>query len=196
METNTTAAATDTTTPTPTTTTTEPTPTPNPAPTPEAGTPAPTPIVPEKYDIKVGEDSPIDNAYLDAFQSYAKEQKLTQEEASKLFNREQFAVSEYLKRSNVEFEQMKSQWVESVKKDPEIGGDNYAANVELAHRALEKYGTPQFKQELESSGFGNHPELVRIFARIGKSLADDKFVSPGAVSGGKKSYEDIFYGKS
>ena len=173
-------------------TTTEPTQTP-PTPPSEAAKPN-TQVVPENYTLDLGKDAVLDNTYLDSFKSYAKEQKLTQEQASQLLNRENFAVSEYVKKQNADFESIKNNWVETVKKDPEIGGEHYAANVELAHRALEKYGTPQFKQELEESGYGNHPELVRIFARIGKSMQDDKFVSPNAVTGGKKSYEEIFYG--
>lgn len=151
------------------------------------------PTIPEKYEFKL-EQSPLDKSYLESFQTYAKEQKMTQDQAQKLLERESFAVNEYLNKQNAEFEKTQSQWVEAIKQDQEIGGDNFNKNIELAHRALKKYGTPQFIQDLEQSGFGNHPELVRIFARIGKSIGEDSMISTNTNTGGKKSYEEIFYG--
>lgn len=157
---------------------------------------APTaPVVPEKYELKPVDGSPVDAKYLESFQTYAKEKGMTQEQAQQLFERETFAVSEYASKLDSEFEAQKSQWIEAVKKDPEIGGDHFQQNVELAHRALERFGAPSFVKELDASGYGNHPELVRVFARIGKALSEDRFIDPGANTGGKRSMEEIFYGK-
>lgn len=150
--------------------------------------------LPEKYELKVTDQSLFEPAYLDQFQAYAKEHKLTQDQAQQILDREASAISEYAKRQQSEFSSVQTQWVESCKKDPEIGGDNFKASVELAQRALEKYATPSFVQDLNNSGYGNHPELVRIFARIGRAMSEDKLVSSGSVSSGSKSFEDIFYG--
>jgi hypothetical protein len=155
----------------------------------------PTPIIPEKYELKVGEAFTLGQEYLDSFQAYAKEAKLSNEQAQQILDREAFALSEYSKKQEVEFEGIKNKWIEDAKNDPEIGGDSFKQNVELAQRALEKYSTPQFINELNSSGYGNHPELVRIFARIGKAFSEDKIVSANTNTGNKKSYEEIFYGK-
>lgn len=152
------------------------------------------PVVPEKYELKLGENAPLDASYLESFQSYAKDQKMTQEQAQKLVEREAYAVSEYQKRQSQDFEQTQAQWIDTVKKDPEIGGEAFQKNIELAHRALKQFGTQTFIEQLESSGFGNHPELVRIFARIGKAFGEDTLVSTNTNSGGKKSYEEVFYG--
>lgn len=154
-----------------------------------------TPVIPEKYDLKLSDGSQLDSAYLEKFSSFAKEKKLTQEQAQEFLGREEMALKSYADKQAQEFEQLKTQWVSDVKNDPEIGGEAFTKNVELAHRALEKFGTQKFIEELNQTGYGNHPELVRIFSRIGKLISEDKMVSPGSVSGGTKTYEDIFYGK-
>lgn len=157
-------------------------------------TPPPS-VIPEKYELKLGETNLVDSSYLETFQNYAKEAKLSNDQAQQILDREVYAMSEYVKKQEIEFEGIKNKWVEAAKTDPEIGGDSFNQSVELAQRALEKFATPQFINELNTSGYGNHPELVRIFSRIGKSFADDKIVSANTNTGNKKSYEEIFYGK-
>ncbi len=151
-------------------------------------------VVPEKYDLKMPEGSPLKPEYLEKISSYAKEKKLSNDQAQELLQQQHSVVDEFLKQQVTEFEQTASAWKEQAMKDPEIGGEAFTKNVELAHRALEQFGTPQFRAELSATGYGNHPELVRIFARIGKKMADDKMVVPGAQTGGNRSYEDVFYG--
>lgn len=153
------------------------------------------PVVPEKYDLKLADGAKLDPAYIESFSAFAKERKMTQEQAQEYLNREASAVDTYAQKQEKEFEALKSTWIEEIKSDSELGGEQFAKNVELAKRALEKFGTQKFIQDLDATGYGNHPELVRIFSRIGKLIAEDKMVTPGANSGGQKSYEDIFYGQ-
>ena len=42
------------------------------------------------------------------------------------------------------------------------------------------FATPALKAALNETGFGNHPELVRLFVKIGKSLSEDSFTTKGA----------------
>ena len=42
------------------------------------------------------------------------------------------------------------------------------------------FATPELKKALNETGFGNHPELVRLFVKIGKSLSEDSFTTKGA----------------
>lgn len=63
-------------------------------------------------------------------------------------------------------------WAVASKADPEIGGTSYDTNVALAQLAVGKFGTPELKEAFETMGLGNHPEFVRVFARIGKAMAE------------------------
>ena len=53
------------------------------------------------------------------------------------------------------------QWAADVKADKEIGGDNLISNLSAAQRALDQFGTPELKEYLNTTGLGNHPDLVK-----------------------------------
>jgi len=154
------------------------------------------PAIPEKYELKLPEGSSLDQSALDQVAAYAKEKGLSQEMAQAVLERENLAVSSYSERIDKEWEATKQQWVQTALSDKELGGDAFKANVELAHRVIKKYASDEFVKALDSSGFGNHPELIRTFLRIGKLMSEDKLVLPGAQAGGKKPIEELFYGKS
>jgi hypothetical protein len=153
--------------------------------------------VPEKYELKLPENSPLSPKALEEIALIAKEQGLTQKQAEALVTRESAAMSALLK-TQVEELQVKSQkWVDELKVDKELGGEAFQKNVEMASRVVGRFGSDQLKTILDQSGFGNHPELVRVFSRIGKAMSEDQLVQPGASAQSKsgRSMEDIFYGK-
>lgn len=166
------------------------------APTKTSEAPTAAPVVPEKYELKLPEGSSLDQSALDRVASYAKEKGLSQEMAQAVLEREHLAVSSYSERIDKEWEATKQQWVQTVQADKELGGEAFKVNAELAHRVIKKYASEDFVKALETSGFGNHPELLRTFLRIGKAMSEDKLVLPGAQAGGKKPIEELFYGKS
>jgi hypothetical protein len=58
---------------------------------------------------------------------------------------------------------------------------------------MQQFGTPELKAALEQTGMGNHPELVRLFAKVGKAMGEDSLVAGGKSSGGSGSIVDAFY---
>lgn len=151
---------------------------------------------PEKYELKLPEGSKLTQSKVDQVALYAKENGLSNEVAQKLLERESQAVQEF--ESEIKSEHLKrvEQWKSEVEADKELGGDLYKQNVELAKRVAHRYASPEFLKVLDESGFGNHPELVRVFSRIGKQMSEDQLIMPGAQSGGNKPIEDFFYGQS
>ena len=139
----------------------------------------------------------MDPARIEEVAAFAKAQGFSNETAQAVLERENGAIARYQESQMAQFKEMvEVKWVEQVKADKEIGGEKFKENVELAHRALKQFGSPDFIKELDSSGYGNHPELVRIFARVGKMISNDKAVMPGMQSAPKKSREELFYGES
>jgi hypothetical protein len=60
-----------------------------------------------------------------------------------------------------------------------------------------RFGSDSLKAELSKTGYGNHPEMVRLLTRIGKAMAPDQLVLPGTQAGGtQKSAADVLYGSS
>lgn len=76
-------------------------------------------------------------------------------------------------------------WADTAKADKDIGGDKWGSTVENATRFTNKFGTPALKEFLNASGGGNHPELIRVFAKAGELIREDSPPSGGASGGGK-----------
>lgn len=146
---------------------------------------------PEKYDLKIPENSRLSPKSLERIADYAKKQGLTNEKAQGLVELEAQAKAEFESNQAVELDQLRNAWVSQVKSDQEIGGDNFNQSIEHAKRAIKQFGTDSFIQGLNETGYGDHPEVVRLFARIGKLLGDDKIVHSNNYSG--KKMEDAFY---
>lgn len=90
--------------------------------------------------------------------------------------------------------ELKASWLDAVKKDAEIGGAKFTESAEYAKRALDEFGSKDLKEFLDGSGFGNYPELIRAFSKMGKMLANDKFVSgTPSVSNTPKPVHKLFY---
>lgn len=150
-------------------------------------------VVPDAYDLKLPDGSLLTASDLEEISSYAKEKGLSQEQATELMTREHLAVSEYHEAQQEAFKAKTEEWKKAVSNDKELGGDNLAKSAEFAYRAVERFASPEFKEELNKTGFGNHPEVVRMFSRIGRAMSDDKIIGNGAPPVEKKSMEEIFY---
>ena len=82
-----------------------------------------------------------------------------------------------------------------MKNDKELGGDNFQHTAEMAKRVMDKFGSDRLKQDLNSTGLGNNPELVRLLVNMGKSMSEDKFVHGQNNVGGGLSAAEVLYGK-
>lgn len=143
--------------------------------TPPAGTQDPKPAdaaAPESYELKMPEGIELDKAAADEFTAVAKELKLDQPTAQKLAD-----IAAKMQQRQVESHQTLVQsWVEKVNTDKEIGGDKLQENLGIARKALETFGSPELRDVLNATGFGNHPEVIRAFYKMGKAISEDRFV--------------------
>ena len=143
-------------------------------------TKAPEAQAPESYDLKMPEGVELDKAAADEFTAIAKEMKLPAEAAQKLAD-----VGAKMAQRQVEAHaKLVESWTESVKTDKEIGGDKLAENLGIARKALDQFGTPELKDVLNMTGFGNHPAVIRAFYKIGKAISEDGFVKGSTPSAG------------
>ena len=155
-------------------------------------------VAPEKYTLKVPENSPLSQAHIDKISSFAKEKGLSNDEAQMLVERESEAVATFKATQMAEFETKKTQWFEDSKNDKEFGGEKFKESAELSHRVIERFASPTLKEHLKETGLGNHPELVRFVWAIGKEMSEDKLIIPGGQTKQpeKKTAAERLYGET
>lgn len=154
----------------------------------------PTPKAPEAYDFKAPEGvESLDAKLVETFTPLAKKLDLTNEQAQELVNLAPQIQQRMAEQQAEAWGKQLEAWVGEVKADKDIGGDNLPATMAAAQKVMQQFGTPELKAALEQTGMGNHPELVRLFAKVGKAMGEDSFVAGGKSSGGSGSIVDAFY---
>lgn len=135
---------------------------------------------PDEYaDFTAPEGVTLNTEAIDALKAFAKEKNLTQEDAQKLVDIGAQVTQANVAKLNEQIAQVQAQWLDAAKTDKEFGGDALNENLSIAARARDTFGTPELKAALDTTGMGNHPEVVRFFVRVGKAISEDRLVSGG-----------------
>lgn len=145
---------------------------------------------PERYEFKAHEGYEFDAGVLDAYTEVAKELNLTQDAAQKVLDK----VAPRLQERQLEqVEAIRNEWAQSSRVDKEFGGEALNANLAVAKKALDAFGTPELRSLLNESGLGNHPELIRFMFRAGAAISEDRFVagSQGGKGAVPKNFNDL-----
>lgn len=154
---------------------------------PDKGTNGTLPDTDWKIDPKTFEGSDIDPAFIDSYSGLAKKYGMNQENATALLK----DASEILNRMDEDnVTRQTNDWVNQSQNDKEFGGAALNANLSIAKKALDTYGTPEIKQFLETTGLGNNPEMIRFFYRVGKTLTEDGTVTGQVGSKGIRTFDD------
>lgn len=154
---------------------------------PETGTSGALPDTDWSLDPKTFEGSDIDPAFIDSYASLAKKYGMNQENATALLK----DAAEILNRMDKQtVTRQTDEWIEASRNDKEFGGAAINANLAVAKKALDTYGTPEIRQLLETTGLGNNPEVIRFFWRVGKTLTEDGTVTGQAGVAGIRTFDD------
>lgn len=140
----------------------------------EDDAPAAASEAPEAYEpFDLGDGFTLPDAQIAGFSATAKELGLSQEKAQKMMT--QFAAMQKSLNQDVARDAA-TKWQEQVQSDPELGGQHFKENIATANRAVKQFASPELVGLLNSSGLGNHPEIVRLFVKVGKAISQDKGV--------------------
>jgi hypothetical protein len=153
-------------------------------------------VVPEVYELKPSEGSPLSAARLESIAQYAKEQKLTQAQAQAILEREDSALTDFVNTQNEQFAAQVADWRKQVESDRELGGERLKENAELGKRAMHEIFGPEIGQLLDETGYGNNPVLFKGAVKLAKLLSNDKMVMPGAQGAETKTAAQLLYGNS
>jgi hypothetical protein len=149
--------------------------------------PAKTTGAPEKYEFTAPEGTQYDSQMLEAFSGAARAANLSQEAAQKLIETMAPAIAA---RQADQVQAVHKEWLSASSADKEFGGEKLTENLGVARKALENFGSPELRSLLDTTGLGNHPEVIRFMYRAGKAISEDSFVGGKATpaADGAKSF--------
>jgi len=150
---------------------------------------------PEVFELKLSEGSLLRPERLGEIETFAKSHNLTAKQAQELVGREEATLKGYSEAARVQHQKQIEDWHKASSTDSEFGGEKLSASAEVAKRAMTKFGGERLAEILDQTGYGNHPEVIRTFYRIGQAMSEGRIIPGGASTGSTIPVEDKFYGK-
>ncbi len=131
-------------------------------------------VVPENYsDFDLPQGVEISAEYKGKMEPVFKSLGLSQAQAQQVISAQVAHVQESEGKRADQMTKLHTDWLNDARADKDIGGDKFDVNLKSANAAVNQLGTAELKTMLKSTGIGNHPEVIRIFAKIGGLLAED-----------------------
>ncbi|MDF1565793.1 MAG: hypothetical protein P1V51_22350 [Deltaproteobacteria bacterium] len=147
---------------------------------------------PAPIELAFPEGVEVDQALLEEFKPLAAELGLDSEGAQRVADLYRSAIERQGQAAQEAVKVQEATWRQAAMKDEELtsafGEKGLDSAIASARRALTHFGTPELAAELEKSGHGSNPEILRVLARVGAQLKEDTFEGPG--SGGSVSTEE------
>lgn len=158
------------------------------------------PVVPEAYELKAADGVEVDKGLVDLATPVFKELSLTNDQAQKISSFYETQVLPGVSQS-VQGETLRllglgeiGKWTDQSKADTEIGGAKLEETLAMAAKARDQFSTPALKTFLEESRIGNHPEVVRFMAKVGRAISEGTFETGGHGASEAREAHQILYG--
>lgn len=145
------------------------------------------PVVPEAYEIALPKETPLSADVLAKVSELAKGLSVTDSKAVQgmvdLIHAEAVAVVEAHTQA---VQKGGALWTETVKRleadalaDKDIGGtpERLAQSIGKAQSVLKEFGTPEFAALLDDTGYGSHPALIKLLAKVKDAMGEDKTIN-------------------
>ena len=156
--------------------------------------------VPEKYEFEPPEGVEVDPSKIEGFGETAKELGLSQKQFQQLVEYDIERSAAALEEMSTQFSERINHWAEDTKADKELGGESLDENLGLAKRAIDTIGSPQLAKLIDAPsadnpdglGLGNHPEVIRLFYRVGRAISESDLVTGDNKIEGRDSLEKMY----
>jgi hypothetical protein len=145
---------------------------------------------PESYaEFTLPEGMKLDKMALKQAIPIFKQMNLTQDQAQQLVT----LKAEGVRKMEEAFQADKNQRLEAIRKDKEIGGDNFKHTEQVVARALDSFLNADEQAELVAyiDRFGASPVLAKLMYRVGKGMAEDSRMESGSKSRAEPDREAI-----
>lgn len=129
---------------------------------------------PEAYeDFKMPEGMELDTVALEAAAPVFKDLNLTQDQAQKLIDLQAASMQKAGETQQEAWTKTVTDWATETKENKEYGGEHLNENLALAKSALDKLGTPELRELVDSTGIGNQLEFAKFCTAVGKAIGED-----------------------
>lgn len=146
----------------------------------------PAPKAPEKYNFAVPEGFKLDDELSKKTEAVLRKGDIPQDVAQELVElsiEQQRRTLASVERAR---DDLAESWQTEFRNDPAFGGSNFDASIALARKALDKY-EPGLSKELSESEWGSNPSLLRLLAKVGKSVSEDNAASVAGAFGAARN---------
>lgn len=137
---------------------------------------------PEKYEIKLPEGATEDDG-IKALREFAHQAGLTNEQVNGVLGLHGKIAKQAVEKAMIAGEAALKE---------ELGG-KFAETVDLANRAVRRFLDGDMIQFLEKTGLANNPGVVKMFAKIGTAMQEDKIVTDDKGQDVEKSAGKILF---
>ena len=145
----------------------------------------------EDYKLEAGEDFNIPSENLASFEQACKEAKLTKQQAEAMLAWHKGFAGDVSKLQEQQQTAQIKAWQDEILKDPEIGGSNWKAAVADSRKALSAFDQDgKLRTLLKQMHADYHPDVVRVIARVGRAMGEDKFVTSKGGGNDVRALED------
>lgn len=149
----------------------------------------------ECISLQCPQDIDISADKLQEFQSLAQEMNITSEQAQRLLDYAAAQTHQVQEAAEKTQHEHIESLIKQAQSDEEFGGAKMSQSIKTAQTALQALASDELIELLEDKGLGNHPEIIRLFYRIGQYMSEDNFVSANSGSHqSEKSIAEILYG--
>ena len=155
---------------------------------------------PEEYVFTPPDGVEIDEGQIEAFGEYAYDLGLSQDQFQKLIDFEMERAQQAQSQMADAYTERVSAWAEATKADKELGGEVLDENLGLAKRAMDAFASPELAKLIDTPspenpdglGLGNHPEVIRLFYRVGKAISESDLVTGDSKVEGADSLQKMY----
>jgi hypothetical protein len=151
------------------------------------------------YALDIPEGFELNEEGLGSFKKFATEELgLSKENAQKMLNRHLESLQTSMGTHTEQLQAVRQEWAKESMNDKEFGGSALQENLTAAKRTMNSFSNPAVDADgrpvlhtegtmkgqqmtavevlLNETGYGNHPEIIRVFHRAAQVLSQDHYV--------------------
>lgn len=144
-------------------------------------------------DLELPDGMVLDEKAVEAFGPLVNEMGLNKEQTQQLATAFAGLKQAEAQGQGEAFSNQLEAWYDESKSDKEFGGDKFEESSKLAVQAVDKFGTPELKELMNETGFGNNPEFIRFMYRVGKAIQEDNPGNGGNGPTGSRDRVSVLY---